>query len=249
MKSVDYITLSGSGEPALYSRIGELIDGVRSLTDIPVAVLTNGSLLWREEVRRQLMNASLVVPSLDVGDEVMFHAVNRPHRDIPFDRMLGGLIAFRNEFCGEYWLEVFLLTGHTAIDAEASKLARCVERIQPDRVQLNTVARPPAEAYAAAVPHQRMAELASMFGPPAEVIADFRGVHGRAEFAAGREEILGMLKRRPCSLDDIANGLGMHRNAVAKYVADLSANGLLVANWCENSGVRVYRSADAQAVT
>jgi len=223
----DYVTLSGSGEPTLFSRTGELIERIRAMTDVPVGVLTNGSLLWRQEVRRELLGANLVMPSLDAGDEPMFHAVNRPHPDISFDRMLEGLIAFRGEFRGEYWLEVFLLAGHTSVDAEAAKLARCVERIRPDRIQLNTVARPPAETFAAAVSPERMAELAAMFDPPGEVVADFRGIHGRGEFAAGREEILEMLRRRPCSIEDVADGLGMHRNEVAKYVGDLVAAGLL----------------------
>ncbi|MCK4625431.1 MAG: radical SAM protein, partial [Phycisphaerae bacterium] len=105
----DYITLSGSGEPTLYSRTGELIDRIKAVTDVPVAVLTNGSLLWNQEVCAQLMNADLIVPSLDAGDEMMFRAVNRPHEDISFEKMLKGLIEFRREYQGQYWLEVMFL--------------------------------------------------------------------------------------------------------------------------------------------
>ena len=113
----DYITLSGSGEPTLYSRAEELIDRIKAMTDVPVAVLTNGSLLWQEEVRRQFMKADLVIPSLDAGDEGMFRLVNRPHEDVTFERMLAGLVDFRREFRGAYWLEVFVLGrphGHQA---------------------------------------------------------------------------------------------------------------------------------------
>ena len=158
--SPDYITLSGSGEPTLHSRIGEVIEQIRSLTDVPVAVLTNGSLLWQEDVRRQLVTADLVVPSLDAGNRTVFQVVNRPHPDISFEKLLEGLAAFRNEYGGMYWLEVFVLAGYTAIPAEAQKLAECVRRIAPDRVQLNTVTRPPAEDYAMAVDRQRLEELA-----------------------------------------------------------------------------------------
>jgi len=218
----DFITLSGSGEPSLYSRLGELIDRIRSVTDVPVAVLTNGSLLWMEHVRRQLTGANLVIPSLDAGDDGMFNVVNRPHPDISFRQMLEGLIAFRKEFRGQYWLEVFLLAGHNAAVDKVQKLARCASLIEPDRVQLNTATRPPAEDYAVAVPPQRLNELAAMFDPPAEVIADYRGVHQRHEFAAGRKGVLELLRRRPCSIDDIAAGLGMHRNEAVKYVEELS---------------------------
>ncbi len=223
----DYITLSGSGEPTLYSRLDELIAGIRSMTDVPIAVLTNGSLLWQEEVRRQLMDAHLVIPSLDAGDDSMFQAVNRPHESISFERMLEGLIAFREEYHGEYWLEVFLLAGHTAIESEARKIIDCVGRIKPDRVQLNSATRPTAEDYAVMVDRVKMVDLASRFDPPGEIIADYRGVHAQSDFKAGRANVLEMIQRRPCSVEDIAAGLDMHRNEAIKYVEELDASGLL----------------------
>jgi len=224
----DYITLSGSGEPTLYSRIGEVTDRIKSITNIPLAVLTNGSLLSQQDVRRQLHDADLIIPSLDAGDEAMFRLVNRPHEDVSFERMLAGLVDFRREFRGDYWLEVFVLGAYTAIKAEFAELVRCVTLIGPDRVQLNTVTRPPAESFAIGISRKRLTELARMFNPPTEVIADFCGVHGQAEFATSREDVLDLLRRRPCSMDDIADGLGMHRNEVVKYVEDLNAGELLI---------------------
>jgi len=223
----DYITLSGSGEPTLFSRLDELIDRIKAMTRVPVAVLTNGSLLWQEDVRNQLMNADLVIPSLDAGDEALFRLVNRPHEEISFEQMFSGLIDFRRGFRGEYWLEVFVIGAYTAVPGELAKVAKCVDRIRPDRVQLNTVTRPPAEEYAVGVSSERLEELASIFRPCAEIIADFRGVHRQAEFVAGREEILQMLRRRPCSIDDIADGLDMHQNEVVKYIEELNAENLL----------------------
>jgi wyosine [tRNA(Phe)-imidazoG37] synthetase (radical SAM superfamily) len=219
----DYVTLSGSGEPTLYSRCGELIDGLHAMTDMPVAVLTNGSLLWRPDVRAELRRADLLLPSLDAATEAMFRAVNRPHEGISFERMVDGLAAMREEFDGPYWLEVFLLAGHTAMEAEVSRLARLAERIRPDRVQLNTVTRPASESFAAGVSPERLAELARLFEPPAEVIADFRAVHQQAEFAAGQREVLELLRRRPCRLADVCNGLGLHRNEAVKYLEELGA--------------------------
>ncbi len=223
----DYVTLTGSGEPTLFSRIGELIDSIKALTDVPVAVLTNGSLLWQKDVRADLSGADLVIPSLDAGEEAMFRAVNRPHKDISFEKMLDGLITFRKEFAGLYWLEILLLAGYTAIEAEVMKLARCVERIRPDRVQLNTVTRPPSEDFAAGISQERLAELAAMFDPPAEVIADFRKVGEQVGPAAGKEDILEMLRRRPCTLGDICDGLGIDRSEVEQYIEQLSSQGLL----------------------
>jgi len=223
--SPDYITLAGSGEPTLYSRIGELIEKIRSMTDIPVAVLTNGSLFWQKDVRRELMGANLVIPSLDAGNPVMFQAVNRPHRDISFEQMLEGLIAMKYEFRGLYWLEVFFLGGYTAIPGEGQAIARCARLIKPDLVQLNTVTRPPSEDYAAGVCRTHLEKLAGLFVPRAAVIADYRDIHGKAEFTATRDTVLEMIKRRPCSIEDIAGGLGIHPNEAAKHVGELLAIG------------------------
>jgi wyosine [tRNA(Phe)-imidazoG37] synthetase (radical SAM superfamily) len=221
----DYITLSGSGEPTLHAQLDELIARIKALTDIPVAVLTNGSLLWQQDLRRQLLRADLVVPSLDAGDEAMFQLVNRPHSQIAFDKMFDGLVAFRQEFPGTYWLEVMVVGGYTDTPAELDKLAVCADRIQPDRVQLNTVTRPPAEKAAATVSPQRMADFCALFHPAAEVIADYRAVHQQADFVASRNEVLALLERRPCSVADIASGLGMHENEVIKYLEELCAAG------------------------
>jgi hypothetical protein len=119
----DYVTLSGSGEPTLHSGIGEVIQMIKGLTTIPVAVLTNGSLLWMSDVQDALMAADLVLPSLDAGNEHLFRYVNRPHGDISFEQMADGLAAFTKRFSGEVWLEVLLLAGVTGMPSEAKKIA------------------------------------------------------------------------------------------------------------------------------
>jgi wyosine [tRNA(Phe)-imidazoG37] synthetase (radical SAM superfamily) len=232
----DYITLSGSGEPTLHSQVGELISEIKTITDIPVAVLTNGSMLWQEDLRRQLLRADLVIPSLDAGSESVFQAVTRPHSRISFRQMLDGLVAFRNEFSGQYWLEAMLLRWYTTTDAEIGNLAECVERIQPDRFQLNTVTRPPAEEYAVRVSRERLTKISKLFRTPAEVITDFHDIHGESDFVGSREEVLAMLQRRPCSVEDIAQGLGIHRNEAIKHLEELRVQ----------SGVEVSTSGDEQ---
>ncbi len=223
----DYITLSGSGEPTLFKPLDKLIDGIRAMTDIPIAVLTNGSLLHLQEVQSELSQADLVIPSLDAGTEGAFRLVNRPHESISFESMLSGLIEFRRRFRKSYWLEVFLIGAYTTYEEELSEIRRCVKLICPDRVQLNTVTRPPAENYAAAVPREQMEKIAATFSPPAEVIAEFRSAAEKEVGQAGRDEVFQLLKRRPCSIDDIVGGLTMHRNEVLKHVEHLCADGLL----------------------
>jgi wyosine [tRNA(Phe)-imidazoG37] synthetase (radical SAM superfamily) len=191
-------------------------------------------------MRGKLLQADLVIPSLDAGDTTMFHVVNRPHEQISFEQMLDGLVAFRQEFSGQYWLEVMVIGGHTATAAEIAKLADCVDRIRPDRVQLNTVTRPPAEKHAVGVSREQLIEFGSLFQPPAEVIADFRGIHQESEFVGDRKEVLAMLQRRPCSIEDIAHGLGMHQNEVVKHLEELLSQGAVEPSTSGNSGL-TYR--------
>ena len=243
----DYITLSGSGEPTLFSRLGDLIDGIKNMTDIPVALLTNGSLLWQPEVLRSIRDVDLLIPSLDAGDEAIFRRVNRPHRAVPFRHLMEGLCASRQACRGQYWLEVFLLAGYTATELEVTKLANCAGLIKPDRIQINTVTRPPAEHFAASVPRARMSTLSRLFDSPAELIVGHDQVHEHISSWSSRKEILHLLQRRPCSVQDIADGLGMTRHEVLKHVVALQTEGILEAKW--SSGTRYYRPTISGART
>jgi wyosine [tRNA(Phe)-imidazoG37] synthetase (radical SAM superfamily) len=219
----DYITLSGSGEPTLNLHVGDVIDNIKKITNVPVAVLTNGSLFWLPEVRRELSAADLVIPSLDAGDEAAFQRVNRPHEDISLERLLEGLIAFREQYRGAYWLEVFLLSGSVENQAELARLAKWVERIRPDRVQLNTTARPPAELWASAVSADVLNSLAQMFRPRAEVIAELPHATKRSDCDVDSEAVNQLLRRRPCTFEDLAEGLAAHPAAILKCLDHLIA--------------------------
>jgi wyosine [tRNA(Phe)-imidazoG37] synthetase (radical SAM superfamily) len=233
----DYITLSGSGEPTLHSRIGELIARIKDLTNTPIAVLTNGSLLWQKELRAQIMGADLILPSLDAGDDRTFIAVNRPHAALKHDAIVQGLFDMRQEFGGAYWLEVLLVDGINSQPPALDSLVGCVERIQPGRVQLNTVVRPPAEPGVAGLSQSKMAGLALRFGPHAEVIADFSKAFEHPDMAAGLRDVLSLLERRPCSIEDVAHGLGMHRDEAIKYINRLVSQGQIRA---EHTKDRTY---------
>jgi wyosine [tRNA(Phe)-imidazoG37] synthetase (radical SAM superfamily) len=227
----DYITLSGSGEPTLFSRIDELVDRIKAMTAIPVAVLTNGSLLGNKDVQQQLSKVDLVIPSLDAGNDTLFRLVNRPHKSLTFEQVLGGLIAFRRGFAGQCWLEVFFAAAYTTLEADLAAIRHCVDLIKPERVQLNTVTRPPAENYALPVSRDRLEAIAAEFSPPAEVIADFHGGPGSAADEPDREQILALLRRRPCSVEEIASGLNIPPAAVVKLVESLCADGIVEACW------------------
>ena len=223
----DFIGLAGSGEPTLHVRIGEIITGIKALTSIPVAVLTNGSLLWRPEVRAGLAEADVVMPSLDAGCQAVFERVNRPHRDISFERMAAGLVAFSRDFKGEVWLEVFVLAGISDRPDEIGRIAAIVEKMQPSRVQLNTVSRPPAESGAVAVATDTLQELCGHFLSPCEVIAESRvqPPTGATPSRAAEDEIVALVGRRPCTVEGIAMGLGLPPNEVLKSLEALGTTG------------------------
>ncbi len=226
----DYISIAGSGEPTLHAGIGDVIDFIKGATDIPVAVITNGSLLWMPEVSRALMAADLVIPSLDAGDEQLFRKVNRPHPGISFERIVDGIASFTKEFKGEVWLEVFLLDGLTGTLPEVKKIAALVERVAPARVQLNTVARPTAEVYAEAVAKEEMEKLAGYFPGKVEIISEAAGCDSTTSSVApsAEVEIAELLRRRPCTVEGIAKGLGMSPNEALKHVNSLVGRGEVV---------------------
>jgi len=237
----DIITIAGSGEPTLHSGIGEVIAAIKGFTDTPVAVLTNGSLLGLPAVRQDLGLADIVIPSLDAPDESLFRDVNRPHPGLLFADVVNGLSAFRDGFQGQLWLEVFLLGGVTGLPVEVDRLAEIAARLSPDRIQLNTVVRPPAESFAEPLPAHRMEEFAAMFTPCAEVIAPTATtVTGLAATGA---DVRALVARRPCTLEDIAAGLGIHRSEALKAVTALVTEGRIGSS--THGGRLFYTAADA----
>ncbi|MDH7499141.1 MAG: radical SAM protein [candidate division NC10 bacterium] len=223
----DYVTLSGSGEPTLHSGIGEVIRMIKSLTAIPVAVLTNGSLLHRSRVREQLLQADLIIPSLDAGSEPLFRLINRPHPSLSLEKLVRGLIRLREEFSGAYWLEVMLLGGISGLDSEVCEIAEIVDEIRPHRIQLNTVRRPPAEPFAYPVSREKLEHFRSFFAGRAEVIEERSWSKGDFPFGTSEKAILSLVQRRPCSLDDLCAGLGAHRSEVGKYLDKLLEQGAI----------------------
>jgi wyosine [tRNA(Phe)-imidazoG37] synthetase (radical SAM superfamily) len=250
----DFITISGSGEPTLNSRLGEIVDGVKKITDIPVAILTNGTLLYRQEVRADCARADVVLPSLDAGDELTFQRINRPHPGLSIEKLINGLCAFRDEFSGQLWLEVFLIEGFNTDTAQIDRIKDAINHIHPDKIQLNTAVRPPAETEVKILEPARMEAIAKRFGEKYEVVACYSppcsaSLNGgaaedvSADPAAKRtaENLLSMLKRRPCSLSDICTVLGIRRNQALKYISHFQQQGLIAS---EKRGTTVFFKAN-----
>lgn len=227
----DYLTLSGSGEPTLHADCGDIIRTLKTLTHTPIAVLTNASLLWDPAVRDELMAADLVVPSLDSGDSKTFTRINRPHRSLAFDTVVEGLVAFSREFTGQLWLEVFLLAGINDSEEQVRRIAAVAERIRTDRIQINTVSRPPAEHEAQAPDRDILEQRAALFSGVVEVVPDFDGTLREHEFMAGKARVLDLLGRRPHTLDEISAVLLLNPNEALKLLEGLLHEGMIASTF------------------
>jgi wyosine [tRNA(Phe)-imidazoG37] synthetase (radical SAM superfamily) len=222
---VDHITFSGSGEPTLNKNLGRIVRGIKKMTDIPVAVLTNGTLLTRRDVRTDLRAADVVLPSLDAVPPAVFFKVNRPHPALKAGRIVEGLARFRREFKGQIWLEVMLVRGVNDSPAHIRALARAAALIKPDRIQLNTVVRPPAVKSAAPLSRNELERVRAALGPRAEIVAAFED-RGAARRSGGLDEaIAAVVARRPVTASDLSISLGKSRGDVLKALERLCRAG------------------------
>ena len=222
---IDYITFSGSGEPTLNSRIGVLIKEIKKITKIPVAVLTNGSLFYQEELRKELLSADLVIPSLDAVTMKMFRKVNRPHPSLKIEEIIEGIKKFREEFEGSIWLEIMLVKGINDEKKHLDKAVSIVREINPDKVHLNTVVRPPSEKFALPLSIEELNKIEKLFGKNCEITIEFKPKEQEAYSEDLEEAILSIIRRRPVSLLDLSLSLGKHQNEILKYLDSLIQDG------------------------
>lgn len=221
-----YVTVAGSGEPTLEARLGDLLEALKGISDVPVALLTNGSLLWDEDVQRAAALADLVIPSLDAGDEEFFRWVNRPAEGLSLDLILNGLASFREHYAGQIWLEVMVLAGMSETRKRLQALAAAAARVRADRIQLNTPVRPGGQDFTVPLRADRLADLCPLFAPRAEVVAgNGHADAGGLQTDADRERLLALLRRRPCTLEDVCRGLGLVPNEALKAVSVLFGEG------------------------
>jgi wyosine [tRNA(Phe)-imidazoG37] synthetase (radical SAM superfamily) len=222
----DFITVAGSGEPTLCTDLGTLIEGIKTATDVPVALLTNGALFGDPEVRQQAAQADVVLPSLDAGDEAFFRWVNRPVAGLTLEAVAEGLVRFREGYRGRIWLEVMVLRDYTEGLCRLARIAWRARRIRPEKIQLNTPVRPGPLEFVQPVSRDRLAGFCGLFEPVAEVIADEEtGAGTVAGASAEAERILELLGRRPCTLEDVCAGLGTASPGTLKVLSALVNEG------------------------
>lgn len=218
---IDYVTVTASGEPTLHSKIGDIISRLKDISPKPVAVITNSSLLHLPEVRRALLKADVILPSLDAVRPDTFRRINRPIRSIRIEQIISGLKDLRQKYTGQIWLEILFVQGINDRPEEVEELRKALKAIQPDRIQLNTVDRPPAEDYAAPLSSARLETIREVLGERAEVIVDFKRRIQQGFRPLVESEILAMLARRPCTAEDISGLLNVSQAEISAVMESL----------------------------
>ncbi len=226
----DYITFSGAGEPTLHSQIGNVLKFLKVLRpEVPVAVLTNGSLFKDPEVRKELMLADLVLPSLDAATHQAFRRINRPFGKLSIDDYIQGLVDFGNEYGGEIWLEVFILPGYNDDMDNILALKEALMKINPHRIQLNTLDRPGTLEGLKAASRAELERIAAIWNlDHVEIIAPVKERQDVKSYRKDTESaILETISRRPCTLEDLEKILGLHINEINKYLGVMEESGMI----------------------
>ncbi len=224
---VDMITFSGSGEPTLNADLGAMIRRVKERVDTPVAVITNGSLLYDRDVRADLAEADVVLPSLDAVTDQVFQRINRPHPSLDIRRIIEGLREFRAECSKPVWLEIMLIRNINDDPEELKKMAQIVSSLGVDRIQLNTVTRPPSEESVCRLEEGDLQAICKLFGPRCEVICSFERTEEMPAQADWTEIILETLRRRPLSLEDVVRTTSLTRFQAKTRLKAMEDEGLV----------------------
>lgn len=224
-EEIDWVTFVGSGEPTMHAGIGWLIKEVKKFTDIPIAVITNGSLLFLQSVRTALVNADAVLPSLDAGTPQLYKKINRPHPDVPFERFVDGLIAFRHEFKGQLWVEVMLVKGVNDTEAALKDIAKIMKEVQPDKIHIAMPTRPPAEAWVKPPSEEGIMRATAILGESAQVIHPKEDRFDLSGSDNLLDAIIGIITRHPLSEEQLIRAITrFSAEQRAKTLDDLQAS-------------------------
>ncbi len=224
----DYVTFSGSGEPTLNSGIGTIIKHVKKeFPHIPVAILTNAILFYDRKVRKDIMSADVVLPSVDAGTERAFLNINGPSPEVSFSSYIAGLIDFCKEYSGRIWLEVFILPGYNDDQDNIESLKNILKKIMPEKIQLNTLDRPGIIKELKPATYEHLKGIISFWGfDNAEIISSAAKRIDQVSYRHDTETaILQTIARRPCTLKDMTDILGLTEMEINKYLSALESEG------------------------
>jgi len=217
---LDYITFAGSGEPTLNSDIGYMIKELKRITNIPIAVLTNGTLLDNPKVREDILRSDLLLPSLDAVSEDVFKKINNPVNGITAKQLVKGLIDFSKIYKGKIWVEVFISKGINDSIKELDKIRKVLEQVNPAKIQLNSLDRPPAYAEAKTADHSLLTSIMNRWKDlPVEIIKRVKTRDEIPSFSKNIENnIMNTIARRPLTIEDLMILTGKGRLELNKYI-------------------------------
>ncbi len=224
----DYITFSGSGEPTLNSRIGDVIIFLKKLRPkVPIAVLTNGTLLNNKKVREELLQADLVLPSFDAAIECEFEKINTPAKNISVNEYLNGLVEFRKEFKGKIWLEIMIIPDFNNSNENILMLKNAIKKINPDKIQINSLDRPGTIEGLKVATQAELRNIMEIWNlPNTEIILPVRKKEEIKTYRQDTENtVFETIFRRPCTIEDLCEILGLHHNEINKYLSILENEG------------------------
>ena len=204
---IDWITFVGSGETTLQKGLDEMINGIKAFTDIPVAVITNGSLLYMPEVRHELLDADAVLPSLDAGNPSLYRRINRPHPACTFERLVNGMFAFREEYQHHLWIEVMLLKDVNDDEDSLREIAEHLEKINPDEIHVTQPTRPPAETWVKPPDETGLERAHIILGSVAKIILPAKGSFDLSSDENLLESIVGVITRHPMKESELVDAL------------------------------------------
>jgi len=205
---IDWVTFVGSGEPTLHNELGWLIRQVKDMTNLPVAVITNGALLYLPEMRAELSAADAVLPSLDAGSSPLYRKINRPWPQLTFDRLVEGLVAFQREFTGKLWVEVMLIRGLNDAEEALNGIAAVLQRIHPDEVHVLLPTRPPAEPWVQPPDEEGIERAQAILGDVAQVVQPIPSQATTYPSDDLESAILGIIARHPMREEELGRALG-----------------------------------------
>jgi len=200
---VDWVTFVGSGEPTLHAGLGWMIRQVKARTDLPVAVITNGSLLYLPEVRDELSAADAILPTLDAANARLFKQINRSAPRLTYDRHVEGLYIFRRMYSGKLWVEVMLIQGMNDTLEALQELALVLKTIRPDQVQITLPLRPPAEAWVRPADISGLQRVKEILGKVVPVVIPDSSQAQAARIGDLADTILSVVTRHPMQEEEL----------------------------------------------
>jgi len=226
---IDYISISGSGEPTLHKGLDKIIDTIRETTNnkYRVCVITNSSLLYKKEVRKELEKADLIIPSLDAATEESFSRIDKPHKQITLKKIVDGLINLRKEFKGKIWLEIMILGGINDSLKEAGIFKKLVAKIKPDKVQLNLPIRP-SGASIALPDYERVKKIKKIIGKKCEIVSSFYKDAQNNFSKSVQSDIMKYLNIRPATMRDLEKSVGIEKGTLARQIKRMLDLGLII---------------------